>query len=310
MTLELDNILRVAGIRVFERGWLSANNVLFANDGDETLLIDSGYSSHAEQTVALVRGALGQRQLDRVVNTHLHSDHCGGNDALQSAFNCAIDVPVGEAVKVDRWDDNALTFLATGQSCPRFRRTGVVRDGQVVRNGHFDWQVISAPGHDPESVVLYQPDLEILISADALWENGFGVVFPELEGVEAFGEVDATLARIRALDVKFVIPGHGKPFTDVRAALDRAYSRLSAFVADPRRHGRYAAKVLIKFHMLEIQRASQAELATWAGATPYMRLCHSLYFTEMEFDVWYVSLVNELSTAGAVKLSDGFVINQ
>lgn len=310
MTLELDNLLRVAGIRVFERGWLSANNVLFANNGDETLLIDSGYSSHAGQTVALVRGALGQRLLDRVINTHLHSDHCGGNHALQSAFNCAIDVPVGEAAKVDRWDDDALTFLATGQSCPRFRRTGVVRSGQVVRNGHFDWQVISAPGHDPESVVLYQPDLQILISADALWENGFGVVFPELEGVQAFGEVDATLARIRALDVKFVIPGHGKPFTNVRAALDRAYSRLSAFVADPRRHGRYAAKVLLKFHMLEIQRASQAELAAWVGATPYLRLCHSVYFKEMEFDVWYASLVNELSAAGAVKLSDGIVINQ
>jgi hypothetical protein len=33
----------------------------------------------------------------------------------------------------------------------------------------------------------------VLISADALWENGFGVVFPELEGDDAFAIVAATL---------------------------------------------------------------------------------------------------------------------
>ena len=42
--------------------------------------------------------------------------------------------------------------------------------------------------HDPESIVLYQPGLRVLISADALWENGFGVVFPELEDRTLFSK--------------------------------------------------------------------------------------------------------------------------
>ena len=37
-------------IRVLERGWLSANNVLLF-DGGEAILVDSGYVSHAGQTV-------------------------------------------------------------------------------------------------------------------------------------------------------------------------------------------------------------------------------------------------------------------
>src|SRR5207237_1275904 len=75
---------RQAGLLVFERGWLSSNNVLFAgDDSTESVLIDSGYVTHSEQTVELVRQALRGRRLDRVINTHLHSDHCGGNHALQ-----------------------------------------------------------------------------------------------------------------------------------------------------------------------------------------------------------------------------------
>ena len=38
-------------------------------------------------------------------------------------------------------------------------------------------------------MVLYEPELELLISADALWENGFGIVFPELEGGSGFDAV-------------------------------------------------------------------------------------------------------------------------
>ena len=62
------------GLTVFERGWLSANNVLLRNP-DEAWLVDTGYVTHAEQTVALVSQQLGDQPLSHVVNTHLHSDH-------------------------------------------------------------------------------------------------------------------------------------------------------------------------------------------------------------------------------------------
>ncbi len=68
---------------MLERGWLSANNIVLMGP-DGTALVDSGYHTHAAQTVALVGHALAGRPLDRLVNTHLHSDHCGGNAALAS----------------------------------------------------------------------------------------------------------------------------------------------------------------------------------------------------------------------------------
>ena len=86
-------------IAIFERGWLSSNNILLHGaEGEDATLIDSGYVSHAEQTLALVRHALRPgRSLARIVNTHQHSDQCGGNAALQRAFGARIVIPPGDA---------------------------------------------------------------------------------------------------------------------------------------------------------------------------------------------------------------------
>lgn len=299
-----------AGLQVFERGWLSSNNVLFAADEHHpSVLVDSGYGSHADQTVALVRTALGARRLDRIVNTHLHSDHCGGNHALQVAFDCHVDVPAGEAAKVDAWDDGKLTYRATGQNCPRFRRTGSVKAGSSITLGSLAWRALAAPGHDPESLVLYQPDSKLLISADALWENGFGVVFPELEGVHAFDEVRATLELLSSLDVKWVIPGHGAPFRDMGPALERAFRRLDGFVRDPVRHARYAAKVLIKFHVLEHQQQSLGALNDWISNTSYFWTIRDLYFGAEAFEVWRDGLLEELIGGGALSMRGSIVCN-
>ncbi len=303
-TNAMQRVFDAAGLQVFERGWLSSNNVLFdgRGSGGESVLIDSGYCTHAAQTVALVKAALPGRSLTRVVNTHLHSDHCGGNAALQSHFGCAIDVPRGEIGKVDAWDETALTFRDTGQSCPRFQRTGAVADGDSMRLGAMDWTVIAAPGHDPESVVLHQPELKLLISADALWENGFGVVFPEIEGIDAFETVGRTLDRLAELDVDWIIPGHGQPFQNMTAALERARGRLNGFLTNPSRHARHAAKVLIKFHLLEVQHADRVQLIEWMATTRYLQLTHARYFESLSLTDWAAALLNELAAATAIKV--------
>ncbi|MEM5399715.1 MBL fold metallo-hydrolase [Paraburkholderia unamae] len=239
-------------IRVFERGWLSSNNVLLVDEA-RAALVDTGYATHAEQTLALVRHALGPRALDLIVNTHLHSDHCGGNARLQAHWPCATLIPAASAPIVRDWDETRLSFLATGQTCDRFAFTGTLAAGDRLALGGFEWEVIGAPGHDPDSVMLYAAGPRLLISADALWEHGFGVIFPELEGESGFAEQHAVLEAIAKLDVRVVIPGHGKPFTNVEAALERAFSRLAWLRADPARNARNALKVLIVFKLLEVR---------------------------------------------------------
>ena len=237
-------------IHVFERGWLSSNNILFTGAG-ETALVDSGYLTHAAQTLALVRHALQGRPLDRLLNTHLHSDHCGGNALLAQAYGCRVAVPALDAAKVAAWDEDALSYRATGQQCARFAFDATLAPGDSLVLGGLRWTVAAAPGHDPHALLFFCESEGILISGDALWENGFGVVFPELAGEPGFDEVGATLDLIATLDARVVIPGHGAVFGDLPGALARARTRLDYLSADPVRNARNAVKVLLKFLLLE-----------------------------------------------------------
>jgi glyoxylase-like metal-dependent hydrolase (beta-lactamase superfamily II) len=262
-------------IRVFERGWLSSNNVLLVDD-TSAALIDTGYATHAAQTVALVRHALGARPLDLIVNTHLHSDHCGGNAPLQATWPCRTLIPATEAQTVSEWDEARLTFRATGQFCERFAFSGTIAPGTRLTLGALDWEVLGAPGHDPHSLMLYCAEQRLLISADALWENGFGVIFPELEGDSGFAEQQAVLELIGTLDVKTVIPGHGAPFSGVHAALDRALSRVAWLRADPARNAKNALKVLIVFKLLGVRTLSFEDLLRMFEEANVMRAAASM----------------------------------
>lgn len=298
--------LASAGVTVFERGWLSANNVLIQGQGP-TALVDSGYCSHADQTLALVAQALSGRPLDLLLNTHLHSDHCGGNAALQSAHaQLQTWIPPGQAAAVTDWDPVALSYTPTGQTCPRFVHQGLLRPGTSVQLGSLWWDIHGAQGHDPHAIVLHQRDTRILISADALWHNGFGVVFPELEGVHAFDEVGATLDIIESLQPTTVIPGHGPVFQDVGAALQRARTRLAQFRQSPDKHLRHAIKVLIKFRLLEWQRIRRHDLMAWAQSTAYLQQARP---TGIDASAWIDQLLQELERAQALRCEQDWVIN-
>ncbi len=303
-----------SGAALFERGWLSSNNLLLRDPRGigPTALVDSGYCTHAEQTLALVSQALGNVPLDRLLNTHLHSDHCGGNAALQQRYpQLHTAIPPGQVQAVRNWDADALSYAPTGQLCPRFGIDGLLQPGQEVVLGAGRWQVHAAPGHDPHAVLLFEPAWGLLVAGDALWQNGFGVVFPELEGESAFAEVGVSLDLIERLAPRLVVPGHGSVFDDVGPALERARRRLEGFVAAPRKHALYAAKVLLKFKLLELQSIAEAELLAWARRTPYFQTLHARHFADAgPIDIWGQTLVEDLLRSGAAAREGPMLVNQ
>jgi glyoxylase-like metal-dependent hydrolase (beta-lactamase superfamily II) len=284
------------GLTVLERGWLSSNNILIhAPDGASAALVDSGHSVHAEQTLALVRHALAGARLEQIVNTHLHSDHCGGNATLQAAFGAPIWLPPGQADAVASWDEERLSYRSTGQRCDRYGVQQRLTPGGAIELGARRWEVIAAPGHDPDAVMLFDASQGVLLSGDALWENGFGVVFPALEGdTRGFDDVAAVLDLIEGLPVRQVVPGHGAPFSDVSGALARARRRLAGFRADPARHARHGAKVLIKYHLMEVRQLALTELLDWLASTPMLASCHSQSGSSEPPSVWLRGVLDEL----------------
>jgi glyoxylase-like metal-dependent hydrolase (beta-lactamase superfamily II) len=306
---------RLQGLSVFERGWLSSNNVLIHAAAGEAgaVLVDTGHLNHAEQTVALVRHALQRPQpqpLARIVNTHLHSDHCGGNVALQAAFPAVqVSIPPGQAQAVRDWDMQALSYVATDQRIARYDWHTLIEPGSRFTAGGREWQVLAAPGHDPHSVMLFDAERGVLISADALWENGFGVVFPETVGEPGFDDVAAVLELIDTLPVRIVVPGHGAPFTDIKPALARARSRLARFRADPRQHARYAVKALLKFHLMELGQQPRGEALAWVMAAPLLAHVVRQAVAVDAAAIWVEALLDELVAQGALSVHDGVVFD-
>ena len=292
-----------------ERGWLSSNSLLLMGPQD-AVLIDSGYHSHSEQTVALVRHALRGHELTTLFNTHLHSDHCGGNAALQACWpQLHTAIPPGGAPAVRAWDESALTYRPTGQVCPPFVYDSLLEPGNRVRAGGREWDIHAAPGHDPDSVLLFQADTGVLISADALWEQGFGVVFPEITCEPGFEDVGNTLDLIEQLHPRVVVPGHGGVFTDVTGALQRARDRLQMFVDSPVKHASHAAKVLIKFHLMAIHRCSLADLLSWTQDSEYLRILHRLHFQSQSVQEWTSVLLDGLIRSGVLMREDQWIVN-
>ena len=297
------------GMQVFERGWLSSNNILCLDD-DSAVLVDSGYLSHAEQTLALLKQALNGRRLTTLINTHLHSDHCGGNAILQRTYACRTLIPIAEANAVAAWDQQALTFNATAQQCERFTFDACIAPGDSLRMAGLDWEVLAAPGHDPHSMMLYCTNEAILISADALWEHGFGIIFPELIGESGFAEQAAVLQLISELEVRIVIPGHGAPFTDVCSALDRANSRLAYLSADNGKHARNARnalKALITFLLLDAQKFSFSQLAKTIQHSRIMDAAARQMSTPVPLLV--EQLAAELVLAGIAKMQGEWLVS-
>ena len=296
---------------VIERGWLSSNNILFF-EGDAATLVDAGYVGHAPQTVQLIKSALAGRhpssRLQRLINTHSHSDHIGGNAALQAAFGCEIVIPAGIEAMVANWDEDALLLTSARQRADRFAHDGVIAPYDEFEMGGFRWQALPAPGHDMAALVYYCAEQRLLISGDALWQDGFGIIFGELMGTPgALAATRATLEMIGRLDVGIVIPGHGPAFADFDKAMERAFARLASFEEDGTRMGRNAVKACFTFNLLDLGRLREDELPAYLVSVPFFHHINTRIFglSDDAFALW---LLTDLKRSRAVEIHDGWIL--
>ena len=162
-------------VRVVQRGWLNSNQVLLA-DGDSHVLIDSGFHSHSDTTLALLKRHC--RHVSRLINTHCHSDHIGGNAAVAERYGCPITVSALDAPSLEPWDDDAFWMGYTDQYTPQFQATDKLSPGDSFFAGDSEWQAIAAPGHANGALIFYSPQHRVLITGDALWEHGMGAILP------------------------------------------------------------------------------------------------------------------------------------
>ena len=295
-------------VRVIVRGWLNCNQVVLLDRGGH-VLVDSGYHTHAGETLRRIASGEGldEAPLARLVNTHCHSDHIGGNAAVIERYHCRVTIPRGEAPFVDDWSRQDEWNGYVDQEARPFAYDDLIGPGEAFAGGGLEWEALVAPGHDMQALMFHEPRHGLLLSGDALWENGLGFVWPH-EPPNPF--VDAaleTLAAIERLAPKTVIPGHGVPFEDVAAALGRARSRLAAFGRDPPKAARHMVKVMFVFSLLHRGSISLARVNEYVAGVP----CYAdinARFLGGDLGTLGSRIAAELAQAGAVRIEDDAIL--
>jgi hypothetical protein len=119
--------------------------------------------------------------------------------------------------------------------------------------------------------------------------------------------VAQTLELIEGLPVALVIPGHGKPFTDVKKSVEIAKSRLDYLSSDADRNARHGAKVLLKYKLLEWRSQDLNAVQEWIARTPVLEnIRKQLNMTVEELQEW---LPQALVKSRAATLEQGRLIN-
>jgi len=229
----------------WRRPFPDANTLLL--HGREPALVDSGFTGHAEETAAWARAHAERVAL--VVNTHWHSDHVGGNALLQAA-GAAVAAGAPEAEAVARRDPGCCSAEYLDQPVGPYTVDVPLHDGQVLRLGDADWQVVATPGHTPGHLALWQPEERLLVVGDALSDYDVGWVNLALDGPQAAGTALASLQRMADLRPRVLLPSHGPAPADPGAAFAAATRRARRLVDDPDGAVWYGARRIFAFALM------------------------------------------------------------
>ncbi len=174
----------------------------------EDTLIDSGPPHTARELLRWCDG----RTIARIVNTHHHEDHSGGDALLSDALGVPVQAPAA-----------AVPLLADFERLPPYRRLvwGQPRNLRAqalegeVRAGSRVLRVVPTPGHSPDHVCLFEPEEGLLFGGD-LYISPRARYMRRDE--DAWGIV-ASLGRARALRPRVLFCAHAGIVPDAEQAL-------------------------------------------------------------------------------------------
>jgi glyoxylase-like metal-dependent hydrolase (beta-lactamase superfamily II) len=155
-----------------------------SNDREDiNTLVDVGMDGSICDEIETVCTGIGKKKVAQVIITHDHSDHAAGL-----------------GVVVARYHPQVFAFA------PGKHVDVLLQDGQVLRLGDREFEVLHTPGHSEDSICLYCARERTLFAGDTpLDVKTPGGSYP--------GELLASLERIASRDVATVYAGHADPVT-------------------------------------------------------------------------------------------------
>lgn len=121
----------------------------------------------------LAAAAEKQVEIERILVTHGHVDHCGGVAALRERIGVPVEGPhEDDKFWIDRLVEDSAQYGLEPTSA--FEPDRWLADGDKVGFGNVTLQVIHCPGHTPGHVVFYDEAQKIAVVGDVLFAGSIG----------------------------------------------------------------------------------------------------------------------------------------
>ena len=194
-------------IKKFEFNMFPVNCYVLSDESGEAVVIDPGCFYPEEKQMLKDYLQDNNLTLKHVLCTHLHLDHIFGNPYLYKEFGLQPEGGQQDEFWLAKAPDHCRMFgFQINEEPVSLGR--YVCDGDIIRFGDTELEVIHVPGHSPGSMVYYSKESACLFSGDVLFQGSIGRA--DLAGGN-FDELRENIcSRLFVLpnDTK-VYPGHG-----------------------------------------------------------------------------------------------------
>jgi len=190
---------KIIPVTVFEQNC----TLLWCDETGHAAIVDPG--GETERVLAAIRET--QVKPSRILLTHGHLDHVGGAMELAESLNLPIEGPHrDDAFLLESLPDQSRMFgVPEVHPCSPQRW---LKDGDRVRVGSCELQVIHCPGHAPGHIVFFDAASKLAQVGDVLFQGSIGRT--DLPRGDYQQLLDSIHQRLFPLgdEVQF-IPGHG-----------------------------------------------------------------------------------------------------
>ena len=215
----------------YQAGSVFGCNVYLIYDEGEWVLIDIGYEEVVDEVVDMIRDLdFSFSKCKALIATHADVDHIQGLALLKQAIKAPVAAHPLAATPLQKADKLKTFAQIEAQGIdlplPPVEVELLIDDGDKITIGGLELEVWLTPGHTDSQLSFRLGDL--LFSGDNIYRDGCVGAIDAHHGSDLNAFI-SSLRRIRASDVKWLLPSHGPIFRKDEEMLDKTISRLESY---------------------------------------------------------------------------------
>jgi len=184
-----------------EHGMLDCNTYVIKDDVN--VIVDPGFNQYLPALVEAMReDGIEAKDIDIIINTHLHADHYWANEAFKEMSDAKI---VCHPLHKKYYDINVYDVARFFGFPPAEFKEDSCLDNDKFIVGNMEFELFNSPGHSLDSICFYSRAEKILICGDVIFSQNTGRV--DLPGGGG-DELKHSIEELSRLDIEYLLPGH------------------------------------------------------------------------------------------------------